>query len=309
MVRVLVYASSPAQLRGLAGLASSLGAAEAYAVTPGAPGEVEANAYSVFTRVYRVEAERLTPGQLAELLEGLYAEHQPDLVAGAAVKDCVDAGSRLAARHTLPMFTEAAGVELADGGLRVRRQVLGGRAVAVLESGLPAVVAVKPQLWEEKAPGEKGAEVVPLKPPAPVVEEEAWEPKRREAVDIESADVVVGVGRGFRRREDLAMAEELARLLGGVVGASRPIVADYGWLSEDRWIGISGKKIRPKLYIAIGISGAPQHMAAAMDSKIIVAVNKDKNAPIFQYADYGVVADLYQFLPVLVKKLREKLGA
>ena len=308
MVRVLVYATQPGQLRGLAGLVASLGAGEAYALTPGGREEVERNAYSVYTRVYRVEAERLTPGQLAELLEGLYAEHQPDLVVGAAVKDAIDAGSRLAARQGLPMFTEAIGVELAGTGLRVRRQVMGGRAVAVLEAGLPALVTVKPQLWEEKAPSSTGAEVSTLKPPAAVVEEESWEPKKREAVDLESAEVVVGVGRGFRRKEDLAMAEELAQLLGGVVGASRPIVADYGWLSEDRWIGISGKKIRPKLYIAIGISGAPQHMAAAMDSKIIVAVNKDKNAPIFQYADYGVVADLYQFLPVLIKKLREKLG-
>ncbi len=308
MVRVLVYTAGPAQLRGLAGLVAALGASEAFALTPGREDEVAQHAYGVFNRVYRVDAERLTPGQLAELLEGLYAEHQPDLVVGPAVKDGVDAGSRLAARQSLPMFTEAVSVELFDGGLRVRRQVLGGRAMAVLESGLPALVTVKPQLWEEKAPSETGAEISTVKPPAALVEEESWEPKKREAVDLESAEVVVGVGRGFRRKEDLAMAEELARLLGGVVGASRPIVADYGWLSEDRWIGISGKKIRPKLYIAIGISGTPQHMAATMDSKVIVAINKDKNAPIFQYADYGVVADLYKFLPVLIEKLKEKLG-
>jgi electron transfer flavoprotein alpha subunit len=307
-VRVLVYATQPGQLRGLAGLVSELDASEAFALTAGPRGEVEKHTYSVFSRVYAVEAERLTPGQLAELLEGLYAEHQPDLVVGAAVKDATDAGSRLAARQGLPMFTEALSVEVADSGLRVRRQVLGGRAVAVLEAGLPALVTVKPQLWEEKAPAETGAEASALKPPAAVVEEETWEPKKREAVDLETAEIVVGVGRGFRKKEDLALAEELAELLGGVVAASRPIVADYGWLSEDRWIGISGKRIRPKLYIAIGISGAPQHMAAAMDSKIIIAINKDKNAPIFQYADYGVVADLYQFLPVLIKKLRERLG-
>jgi len=84
-----------------------------------------------------------------------------------------------------------------------------------------------------------------------------------------------------------------------------PIAADYGWLPEDRWIGISAKKIRPKLYVALGISGAPQHMAGAMDSKLIVAVNKDKNAPIFQYADYGVIGDLYQVVPALIRRLEE----
>ena len=102
------------------------------------------------------------------------------------------------------------------------------------------------------------------------------------------------------------MAEELAEVLNGAVGASRPIVADYGWLPEDAWIGISGKKIRPKLYLAIGISGAPQHITAAMDSKLIIAINNDKNAPIFQYSDYGIVGDLYKILPILIGRLKEK---
>ena len=119
---------------------------------------------------------------------------------------------------------------------------------------------------------------------------------------------MVGVGRGFKAKEDLDMAFELAKVLGGEVGCSRPIAADYHWLDEDRWIGISGKKIRGKLYIAIGISGAPQHIMAANDVKVIVAINKDKNAPIFEYADYGVVADLYQFLPVFLERLKTRLG-
>ncbi len=155
-------------------------------------------------------------------------------------------------------------------------------------SGAPGVFALQSQQWATRYG-------VP-------------EEKAREAVNIEEAEIVVGVGRGFKKKEDLKLAEELAELLGGVVGCTRPIAADYGWLSEDRWIGISGKKIKPKLYLAIGISGAPQHMSAVMDSKVIVAINKDKAAPIFQYADYGVVADLYKFVPILIKKIRERLG-
>ncbi|PMP96230.1 MAG: electron transfer flavoprotein subunit alpha/FixB family protein, partial [Nitrososphaera sp.] len=127
------------------------------------------------------------------------------------------------------------------------------------------------------------------------------EQKRREGVDISSAEIVIGVGRGFRSKDDLNIAFRLAELLGGAVGCSRP----YGWLPEDRWIGISAKKIRPKLYLALGISGAPQHMSGVLDSKLIAAVNKDKNAPIFQYADYGVVGDLYQIVPAMVKRLEE----
>jgi len=309
--RVLVAAEKPEQLQGLAGLVRALGAeGEAVALLAAGREEAEKAAYSVFKTLYYVEGGgRLQPCQLHELLEGLYAEHSPVLVVGAATKNLTDALARLAARHNLPMFTEAVSIELSGDSVTAVRQVLGGRARARLAAGLPAAATVNPAIYAEQAQGiGTGAELAGLKAPAAVLEETSYEPKKREAVDLESAEIVVGVGRGFRRKEDLAMAEELAQLLGGVVGASRPIVADYGWLSEDRWIGISGKKIRPKLYIAIGISGAPQHMAATVDSKVIVAINKDKNAPIFQYADYGVVADLYQFLPVLLKKLREKLG-
>ncbi len=308
-MRVLVYAENGFQLRGLAGLLSTLGLSAGATLVAGPKSSVEENAYKVLGCIHHVEAERLTAGQLAEALRGLYAEVSPLLVIGPASKNATDAGSRLAATHNLPMLTEARPVEVSKDGIVAERQVLGGRAVARLRAGLPAVVTVDTRLYEEKAEGlEKGAEIRAHPAPPATVEILGFEPKKHEAVNIEEAEVVVGVGRGFRRKEDIAMAEELAELLGGVVGASRPIVADYGWLSEDRWIGISGKKIRPKLYIAIGISGAPQHMAAAMDSKIIVAINKDKNAPIFQYADYGVVADLYKFLPLLIKKLRERLS-
>ena len=97
-------------------------------------------------------------------------------------------------------------------------------------------------------------------------------------------------------------------MLGAQIGCSRPIAADLKWLSEDHWVGLSGKKVAPKLYLAIGISGAPQHLAGITDAKIVVAVNNDKSAPIFKNADYGVVADLYEFIPVLIKKLKEKLS-
>jgi electron transfer flavoprotein alpha subunit len=97
----------------------------------------------------------------------------------------------------------------------------------------------------------------------------------------------------------------LAKALGGQVGCSRPIAADLKWLSEDHWVGLSGHKVRPKLYLAIGISGQPQHIAGILDSRIIAAINSDPSAPIFQYADYGVVEDLYKIVPILIKKVSE----
>jgi len=126
----------------------------------------------------------------------------------------------------------------------------------------------------------------------------------RREVNLPDADVIVAGGRGLRKKEDLRLLEELAELLGGVVGASRPLV-DEGWISKDHQVGFSGNTVKPKLYIACGISGSPQHLAGMRDSGMIIAINTDPSAPIFRHADYGVVADLYEFIPRLIELLRE----
>jgi electron transfer flavoprotein alpha subunit len=131
----------------------------------------------------------------------------------------------------------------------------------------------------------------------------AVEEKSRGAVRLEEAEIIVSVGRGFKKKEDLQMAFELAKVLGGQVGCSRPIAADLKWLPEEHWVGLSGKKVKPKLYLAVGISGQPQHIAGILDSRIIAAINNDPSAPIFQNADYGVVEDLYKIVPILINKI------
>lgn len=141
---------------------------------------------------------------------------------------------------------------------------------------------------------------VRMKPEAPFQE-------AKQTVDLSKADVIVAVGRGIKSKDNIALAEKLAEVLGGDLAASRPI-CDAEWLPIDRQIGSSGQTVAPKLYIALGISGAIQHLVGMKNSQTIVAINKDPEAPIFDIADYGVVGDLFEALPVLTEEIRKLKG-
>ena len=147
----------------------------------------------------------------------------------------------------------------------------------------------------ESMPVEVGE--VRMKPEAPFQE-------AKQAVDLSKADVIVAVGRGIKSKDNLALAEKLAEVLGGDLAASRPI-CDAEWLPIDRQIGSSGQTVAPKLYVAIGISGAIQHLVGMKNSQTIVAINKDPEAPIFDIADYGIVGDLFEAVPVLTEEIKK----
>jgi electron transfer flavoprotein alpha subunit len=127
----------------------------------------------------------------------------------------------------------------------------------------------------------------------------------KQAVDLTQAPILVAIGRGIKAPENIPLAEKLAKLMGGELAASRPI-CDEGWLPMDRQIGSSGQTVAPKLYLALGISGAIQHVVGMKGSRTIVAINKDQNAPIFEVADYGIVGDIFELIPALTEVLEKK---
>ncbi len=283
-------------------LARRLGGTPVVLAFGGAADEAEAIARRG-VKTYRLGTRR--PDGVFKASKEIFEKEGIELVIGTSVKNVKDALSRLAGLLDMPMYTEVWEAKIEDGKATLKRGILSEKAYSIERVPLPAVLLFNQRIAEPA--GEEGqAEIVDL--PVDGLGESTVEFKKKmlSGIKLEEAEIVVGVGRGFKKKEDLKLAFELADLLGGQVGASRPIAADLKWLPEDAWIGISGKRIAPKLYIAVGISGAPQHMAGVMNSKIIVAINKDKSAPVFKQADYGVVADLYEFLPVLIEKIKER---
>jgi electron transfer flavoprotein alpha subunit len=210
-----------------------------------------------------------------------------------------DVGPRAAAHLDWPYASECQSIA---AGWTVERMVLSGNSKATYTMGGNAVCTVMPKTFEGSgSASDKVAGTAKASPVKVVSKAEA----KASSFDLGSAPVVVGVGRGFKQQADLKLAEELAKCFpGGAVGCSRPIAADLKWLGEEHWIGLSGHAIKPKAYIACGVSGQIQHIAGIRGSKLIVAINTNKDAPIFGVADYGIVGDLYQVLPKMAQLLK-----
>ena len=220
-----------------------------------------------------------------------------------------DLAARLAARLDAGLAMDCTSLKLDGDQLVAVRPIFGGKVLAeVAIEQSPQLAAIRPNVMEiQENPKEKDIERVDVELPAAQtkVVEKRVEPSGQ--VDLTEADVVVSGGRGMGGGADFSLLEELARTLGGAVGASRSAV-DEGWRPHSDQVGQTGKVVTPSLYIACGISGAIQHLAGMASSKYIVAINKDPEAPIFKKADYGIVDDLFKVLPAVtaeVKKLKE----
>ncbi len=239
-----------------------------------------------------------------QTVEALVGDLEPGYVLTPNSVSGLDYAPALAQRLDAPLVTDAVALEV-DDDLVVTRELYGGKTEGRLRvAATPAVVTVRPAEW----PAAEGAGDATVAAAEVAIDEDAvrttvtgYQEVGGGDVDISEADVLVSVGRGIEEEENLDIIEELADAVDATVSASRPIV-DNGWLPKDRQVGQSGKVVTPDVYIAVGISGAVQHVAGMKGSDTIIAINTDPNAPIFDIADYGIHDDLFDVVPALTEQ-------
>ncbi|MGE0447803.1 MAG: electron transfer flavoprotein subunit alpha/FixB family protein [Vicinamibacterales bacterium] len=252
-----------------------------------------------------------TPDGYALAAKALIDAAAPNLALLAHTYQARDVAPLVAARFNLPLVTDVTAVSGTAGDATFTRPMFQGKLAAQVKpvGASPAIVTV--QIGAFRADGvTKGSagqvSAVSLSIEASAIRQQPEAPfqEAKAAVDLGQAERIVAVGRGIKSQENLAVAESLAKALGAEIAASRPI-CDSGWLPMERQIGSSGQTVAPKLYVALGISGAIQHLVGMKGSRTIVAINKDAEAPIFEVADYGIVGDLFEVVPAIVAELQK----
>jgi len=263
--------------------------------------------------VLAVEAAALEPytaDGYTDACAQVIAAQQPAYVIFAHTYQARDFVPKLAARLQRPLITDVVGFADAAGRPAFTRLVFQGKMAADVtpEGEAPCLVTVQagafPADGVRRGGGPAPVSPVALTLDAASISQKPEAPFReaKQAVDLSQAERIVAVGRGIKEKDKLALAEQLAQALGAEIAASRPI-CDAGWLPLERQVGSSGQTVAPKLYLALGISGAIQHAVGMKGSRTIVAINKDAEAPIFELADYGIVGDLFEVVPELIKEL------
>lgn len=292
------------------GLAAATGG-QVVTVLLSADGAAFAPALSAADRIVLINDPLLAgyaPQPYVVALAAVVQAESPRAVLMGSTSVGLDAGPLLAAKLDLEIANGCRCIGVADGNLRVTASFYAGKLLAdVAITTSPAVLLIAPGAFrptEQKVAAQVQSQASPVPLEAgPVTFDKMILPPAGD-VDITQAEVLVAVGRGIQQQDNLEVAEELAQSLGGAVAASRPIV-DQGWLPTTRQVGKSGMTVKPKCFIALGISGAPEHVEGMKDSAVIIAVNTDANAPIFDVAQYGVVADLLDVAPALTEAIKK----
>ena len=262
------------------------------------------------SKVYDLESAKLepyTPDGFVAALKPFIEQKQPKLVLMPHTYQVRDFAPKLAAALNRTLISDAVGYKYEGGNLRFTRQMFQGKFAADV-----SFVGDPPYFATFQNGAFRGDQVVTVnldvadgvvrnKPEAPFKE-------AKQAVDLTQAAIIVAVGRGIKEQKNIELAQQLAEVLGGEIAASRPI-CDSGWLPMDRQVGSSGQTVAPKLYLALGISGAIQHVVGMKGARTIIAVNKDAEAPIFEIADVAVVGNLFDIVPPLIEEVKKTKGA
>jgi len=266
------------------------------------------NVFIVETEIEHFKAEEYT-----EFLEKIIKETNSETILIGSNKNGKELASRLAGKINAGCIIDGINLYAKNKKLTVERVVYSGNAIVEQQfNSKPEIITIPSKVFNPlPADSNHKGDIIKKKFETEKYNSKIMNIQEMKAgdVNVEEAEIIVSCGRGFKKKDDIKLVSELANALKGkTVGCSRPIAADLKWLSEDHWIGLSGHKVKPKLYIAAGISGQIQHIAGMRDSGIIVAINKDPEALIFKSADYGIVGDLYEVLPKLTNAVKEKLG-
>lgn len=330
MACVMVYAEQRGgNLRGISyellggakKLAEGLGVEVTAAILgKGVSGMAEPLGHYGADKVYVADSdilEKYSTEAYVKVMADIIAQHQPDILLFCSTPTGKDLAPRLAARLKTGIMSDGINIELGDDKkMVITRPAFGGRIVArvVCPETKPQITTIRPKMLAKlDADTSRTAEVINVE----VNVDEAsvhtrvvdFIPEVSEMLDVQEADIVVSGGRGMKGAENFPLLEELAKAIGpaATVGASRAAV-DAGWMPQPRQVGQTGKVVSPQLYIACGISGAIQHLAGMRTSKVIIAINRDPDAPIFQLANYGIVDDLFKVVPVLTEEIKKLMS-
>jgi electron transfer flavoprotein alpha subunit len=247
----------------------------------------------------------------SDVLTEMARSYKPDVILIGATRSGLELAARVAERLKTGCCTECSKLDIDPEKkcVAVDRLVLGGNITETL------IIRSQPQIFTlpkgvfqplNKDVNRVG-EIIQVQPkiaesPVKVLD---GRPKQFAGVRVTEAEAIVSFGRGLKKKEDIPIIEELAKTISGVVGCSRPIAEDLKWLPIDQYVGLSGQKVAPKLYLACGISGQIQHITGIQNARVVVCVNTDSKAPIFEYADYGIVGDLYKIVPALTEAFKQ----
>lgn len=254
--------------------------------------------------------ERQSNAALAAAVAAVAVKENADLIFMSASQMGKDVAPRVAVKLRAGLASDCIALNAENGDLVGTRPIYAGKALVEVRVATPVkIFTLRPNVFTAtERPATASVELVPV-----LLEEKEFRAVVTHTEvstgrpDVTEADTIVSGGRGLKAPENFALVEELAEVLGAGVGASRAVV-DAGWRPHSEQVGQTGKTVAPTLYIALGISGAVQHLAGMSSSKYIVAINKDKDAPIFQVADYGIVGDVFEVLPELIAELKKATG-